>query len=68
MLYFPWYDEDVDLLGGYATYIKSIIIFIIVHRIVLANLNGDKYTQANIDDILAKIRVFILLMNLLARS
>lgn len=42
MLYFPWYNEDTDLLGGYASYNN-------VHPIVLAN--ESKYSQADVDNI-----------------
>ena len=44
MLYYPWYDEQADLLGGYSTY-ESIID---MNSTVLAN--ESKYSQANVDD------------------
>ena len=34
MLYFPWYNEDTDLLGGYATYEEH---YRHVHATVVAN-------------------------------
>ena len=46
MLYFPWYDEDSDLLGGYVTYQED---YNNVHPTVLSN--ECKYSQANVDDI-----------------
>ena len=37
MLYYPWYDEDTDLLGGYATYVtchakKGLMRFLQVYK------------------------------------
>lgn len=46
MLYFPWYNEDTELLGGYATYTEH---YNSVCHIVLAN--GNRFTRANIDNI-----------------
>ena len=46
MLYFPWYNEEIDLLGGHSTYELH---YRIVHAIVLTN--EQKYTLSNIEDI-----------------
>jgi len=46
MLYFPWYDEDRDLLGQYATYEEH---YNSVCPLVLAN--ESRYSQADVDDI-----------------
>ena len=46
MLYFPWYNEDTDLLGGYATYEEH---YHHVHAIVVAN--ESKYSQIDVEDI-----------------
>ena len=46
MLYFPWYNEDTDLLGGYATYEEH---YRHVHTIVVAN--ESKYSQIDVEDI-----------------
>ena len=46
LLYFPWYDEQRDLLGGYSSYEEH---YQHVQRIVIDN--ESKYTQDNIDDI-----------------
>ena len=46
MLYYPWYDEEADLLGGYATYEEH---YRHVHDVV--HDNESKYTQADIEDL-----------------
>ena len=46
MLYFPWYNEDTDLLGGYATYEEH---YRHAHTIVVAN--ESKYSQTDVEDI-----------------
>ena len=46
MLYYPWYDEHSDLLGGYETYEQH---YTHVKSIVLAN--ESKYTHTSIEDI-----------------
>ena len=46
MLYFPWYNEDTDLLGGHSTYQEH---YYYVHDIILAN--ESKYTQSCVDNI-----------------
>ena len=46
MLYFLWYNEDSDLLGGYAIYEEN---FLHVHAIVVAN--ESKYSQTDVEDI-----------------
>ena len=46
MLYYPWYDEQADLLGGYSTYEQH---YRHVHSTVLAN--ESKYSQADVDDV-----------------
>ena len=46
MLYFPWYDEQRDLLGGFSSYEEH---YQHVQQIVIDNEN--KYTQDNIDEI-----------------
>ena len=46
MLYFPWYNEDTDLLGGYTTYEEH---YHHVHAIVVAN--ESKYSQTDVEDI-----------------
>ena len=46
MLYYLWYDEHTDLLGGYSTYEEHYRhVYDVVHR------NECKYTQADIEDI-----------------
>ena len=46
MLFYPWYDEQADLLGGYSTYEEH---YRHVRSTVLAN--ERKYSQADIDDV-----------------
>ena len=46
MLYFPWYDENMDLLGGYSTYEEH---YHHVHSIVHAN--ESVYNAEDVDDI-----------------
>ena len=46
MLYFPWYNEQSDLLGGYSTYQEH---FHHVQRIVLHN--EAKYTKSDLEEI-----------------
>ena len=46
MLYFPWYDESTDLLGGYSTYEEH---YRHVCSIVLNN--ESKYTEADVGDL-----------------
>ncbi len=46
MLYYPWYDESVDLLGGYDTYVDH---YELVKAIVCQN--EQKYTRDNVDSI-----------------
>lgn len=46
MLYYPWYDETADLLGGYETYEEH---YRHVKSIVLENEN--KYTQSDVEDV-----------------
>lgn len=43
MLYFPWWNEETDLLGSFKEHYE------VVQRIVLDNEN--KYTLANVEDI-----------------
>lgn len=45
MLYFPWYNESTDLLGGFSTYEEH---YHHVKSIALANEN--KYSQENLDN------------------
>ena len=46
MLYFPWYNEQTDLLGGHSTFEEH---YRNVHSVVVANEN--RYTLSNIEDI-----------------
>ena len=46
MLYFPWYDEHSDILGGYETYKEH---YSQVKSLVLAN--EDKYTKADVENV-----------------
>ena len=46
MLYYPWYNEQTDLLGDYSTYEEH---YRHVHSTVLAN--ESKYSQADVDDV-----------------
>ena len=46
MLYYPWYNEQTDLLGGYSTYEEH---YRHVHSTVVAN--ESKYSQADVDDV-----------------
>ena len=46
MLYYPWYNEQTDLLGSYSTYEDH---YRRVHSTVVAN--ESKYSQADIDDV-----------------
>ena len=46
MLYYPWYDEHSDLLGGYETYEQH---YTHVKSVVLAN--ESKYSHTSIEDI-----------------
>ena len=46
MLYFPWYSENTDLLGGHSTYEEH---YHHVHAIILAN--ESKYSQSAVEDI-----------------
>ena len=46
MLYYPWYDEEADLLGGCATYEEH---YRLVHDVV--HDNESKYTREDIDDL-----------------
>ena len=46
MLYYPWYDEHVDLLGGYSTYEEHCR-----HVCHVVHANESKYTQADVEDI-----------------
>ena len=46
MLYYPWYDEQTDLLGGYSTYEGR---YRHVHSTVL--VNESKYSQADVEDV-----------------
>ena len=45
MLYYPWYDEDTDVLGDYASFAEH---YDIVKRIVVDN--EQKYTAEEVDD------------------
>ena len=45
MLYYPWYNENTDLLGGYSTYEEH---YHHVHAIILAN--ESKYSQSTVED------------------
>ena len=45
MLYYPWYDEDTDLLGGYATYAEH---YHHVHATIVAN--ETRYSQTDVED------------------
>jgi hypothetical protein len=46
MLYYPWYNEDTDLLGGYESYEQH---YNNVLRDIIAN--ESKYSKADVDDI-----------------
>ena len=46
MLYYPWYNEDTDLLGGYSTYEEH---YNNVHSVISAN--EKKYNFVYVDDI-----------------
>ena len=46
MLYFPWYNEDTDLLGGYSTYEEH---YRQVHSVILSN--ESKYTTSDVENI-----------------
>uniref|UniRef100_A0A1X7TGM1 Uncharacterized protein n=1 Tax=Amphimedon queenslandica TaxID=400682 RepID=A0A1X7TGM1_AMPQE len=46
MIYYLWYDEDVDLLGGYLTYEEH---YNNVHSIITSN--EEKYNIVYVDDI-----------------
>ena len=46
MLYYPWYNEQADLLGSYSTYEEH---YRHVHSGVVAN--ESKYSQAVVDDV-----------------
>ena len=46
MLYYPWFDEQADLLGQYATYEEHYR-----HVRTIVQTNEGKYTKADIDDI-----------------
>ena len=46
MLYFPWYNEQTDLLGGYLTYEQH---YNHVKSLVIANEN--KYSQTDVDNV-----------------
>ena len=46
MLYYPWFDEQADLLGQYATYEEHYR-----HVKTIVQTNENKYTKADIDDI-----------------
>ena len=46
MLYYPWFDEQADLLGQYPTYEEHYR-----HVKTIVQTNESKYTKADIDDI-----------------
>ena len=46
MLYYPWFDEQADLLGGFSTYEKHYR-----HVKTTVMTNESKYTKADIEDI-----------------
>ena len=46
ILYYPWFDEQADLLGQYATYEEHYR-----HVRTIVQTNEGKYTKADIDDI-----------------
>ena len=46
MLHYPWYNEEVDLKGGCASYEEH---YRLVHEVVREN--ESKYTQADIEDL-----------------
>ena len=46
MLYYPWFDEQVDLLSGYATYEEHYR-----HVKTIVQTNEWKYTKADIEDL-----------------
>ena len=46
MLYFPWYNESTDLLGGYSTYEEH---YNYVKHIIIAN--ELEYTQVDVDNL-----------------
>ena len=46
MLYFPWYNETTDLLGGYSTYEEH---YHHVKHVIIAN--ELKYTQTDVDSV-----------------
>ena len=45
MLYYPWYEEQADLLGGYSIYEEY---YSYIHSTILAN--KSKYNQAGVDN------------------
>ena len=46
VLYYPWYDEQTDLLGGYETYEEHYR-----HVKTILQTNETKYTKADIEDV-----------------
>ena len=46
MLYYPWFDEQTDLLGQYETYEQHYR-----HVKTFVQTNESKYTKADIEDI-----------------
>ena len=46
MLYYPWFDEQIDLLGGYSSYEEHYM-----HVKPLVQTHENKYTKADVDDI-----------------
>ena len=46
MLYYQWYQEDTDILGGYSTYEEH---YHHVHTTIVAN--ESKYCEADVDNI-----------------
>ena len=45
MLYYPWYNEQTDLLGGYSTYEA-----LYKHVSNIVRTNESKYTKSDIED------------------
>ena len=46
MLYYPWYNEQADILGGYSTYEEHYR-----HVCNIVHTNESKYTKENVEDI-----------------
>ena len=46
MLYYPWYNEQTDLLGGYSTHEA-----LYKHVSDIVQTNESKYTKADVEDL-----------------